>query len=148
MSLRGWLALVLLAALCTLAVAQDTPGSAAGDPIVRAMKTELARSMDQLRLDHAQPPYYVEYSVIDVDQFTASASFGALRNRLRAHARVVRAVVRVGDYKQDSYEGAGRGTSISCPWTTTCWPCGANSGLPPISPTSKPSKLSPPNRPS
>jgi len=109
MSTRGLFALVVLAAACSLAVAQDVPDSAANDPVVRAMKTELSRSMEQLRLEHAQPPYYIEYSVIDLDQFTANATFGALRNRLRTRVRAVRAVVRVGDYKQDSYEGAGEG---------------------------------------
>lgn len=102
-------ALVVLVALCALAVAADKPAPAAGDTVIQAMKTELARSMDQLRLENAQPPYFVEYSVIDVDQFTASASFGAVRNRVRVHSRLLRAVVRVGDYKQDSYEGMGQG---------------------------------------
>ena len=69
MSTRGLFALVVLAAACSLAVAQDVPDSAANDPVVRAMKTELSRSMEQLRLEHAQPPYYIEYSVIDLDQF-------------------------------------------------------------------------------
>ena len=109
MSLRGWLAWVVFAVACTLGVAQDASDSAANDPVVQAMKTELARSLEQLRLEHAQPPYFIEYSVIDLQQFTASATFGALRNRLRVHGRAVRAVVRVGDYKQDSYEGTGLG---------------------------------------
>ena len=109
MSRPAWLMLALLAAFCTSLVAEENSGPATGDAIVQAMKTELTRSMDQLRLANAQPPYFIEYSVIDVDQFTASASFGALRNRVRIRSRAVRAVVRVGDYKQDSYEGAGLG---------------------------------------
>ena len=109
MSRRACCALLLLATLCTFAGAEDKPGPAADDPVIEAMKTELARSMGQLKLDHAQPPYFIEYSVIDVDQFTASASFGALRNRVRIRSRLLRAVVRVGDYKQDSYEGMGQG---------------------------------------
>ena len=107
MSRRACFVLLILA-LCMPAGAEGKPGPA-GDPVVQAMKTELKRSMDQLRLDHAQPPYFIEYSVIDVDQFTASASFDALRNRVRVRTRLVRAVVRVGDYKQDSYEGMGQG---------------------------------------
>ena len=109
MSIRCLLALTLLAAAACPAASQGAPDAAASDPIVQAMKTELTRSMQQLRLEHAQPPYYIEYSVADVDQFIASASFGALRNRVRIHGRAVRAVVRVGDYKQDSYEGTGQG---------------------------------------
>jgi TldD protein len=109
MKLRGWLALAALALTCSLAAAQDASNSSASDPVVQAMKTELDRSMKQLRLEQALPPYYIEYSVTDLDQFSASASFGALRSRVRIRGRAVRAVVRVGDYKQDSYEGAGEG---------------------------------------
>lgn len=109
MTARRLFAMALLAAACSLAAAQGPSDSVSDDPVVRAMLAELGRSMEQLRLEHAQPPYFIEYTVIDVDQFTADASFGALRNRLRARARSVRAVVRIGDYKQDSYEGAGEG---------------------------------------
>ena len=108
MSRRACFVLLILV-LCAPGVSEDKPGSAASDAVIQAMRTELTRSMDQLRLDHAQPPYFIEYSVIDVDQFTASASFGAVRNRVRVRTRVLRAVVRVGDYKQDSYEGMGQG---------------------------------------
>ncbi len=40
----------------------------------------------------------------------ASAVFGALRNQKHDHGRLLRVVVRVGDYKQDSFFGAGEGT--------------------------------------
>ncbi|HYN14360.1 MAG TPA: metallopeptidase TldD-related protein [Terriglobales bacterium] len=102
--------LLLLAAVCGLpAAAQSHPDSGAADPVLRAMKVELDRSMEKLRLEHFQAPYYIEYSVVEQDQFTANAAFGAVRNRVRVRARLLRAVVRVGDYKQDSYEGAGQG---------------------------------------
>jgi len=57
-----------------------------------------------------QAPYYIEYRVTELDQFDASAVFGALRNQQHDHARLLRVVVRVGDYKQDSFFGTGEGT--------------------------------------
>jgi hypothetical protein len=56
------------------------------------------------------PPYYIEYRVFDADEYTAEASFGALRTDVRTRFRFLRVVVRLGDYKQDSYIGQGEGS--------------------------------------
>ncbi len=68
------------------------------------------RSKAQLKMDNVAPPYYIEYRVTEIDEFDASAVFGALRNQVRDHGRLLRVVVRVGDYKQDSFYGSGEGT--------------------------------------
>jgi TldD protein len=83
--------------------------SAASDPILQAMREELARSKAQLKMDNVPAPYYIEYRLSDTEQFEAEAAFGALRQSQRSHQRFVRVVVRVGDYKQDSYFGPGMG---------------------------------------
>src|ERR1022692_4844797 len=77
------------------------------DPVLQAMRDELDRSKSSLKLDRVAPPYYIEYRVIDVDAYTAEASFGALRTELRARVRFLRVNVRVGDYKQDGNSGQG-----------------------------------------
>ena len=41
---------------------------------------------------------------------SAEAAYGALRSDLHMRFRFLRVVVRVGDYKQDSYFGQGEGT--------------------------------------
>lgn len=79
------------------------------------MREELDRSKSQLKMDNVPPPYYIEYRVSDVEQYQAEAAFGALREEQRAHTRIVRVVVRVGDYKQDSYYGPGVGVSTLGP---------------------------------
>ncbi len=68
------------------------------------------RSKTQLKLENVPAPYYIEYRVTEIDQLEASAVFGALRNQQHNHGRLLRVVVRVGDYKQDSFFGAGEGT--------------------------------------
>lgn len=81
----------------------------ASDPVLQAMRQELERSKAQLKMENVPPPYYIEYRASDVEEYDAEAAFGALRQRQHAHTRNVRVVVRVGDYKQDSYFGSGTG---------------------------------------
>jgi predicted Zn-dependent protease len=89
--------------------------AASSDPILQAMREELDRSKSQLKMDNVPAPYYIEYRLSDVEQYQAEAAFGALREEQRVHTRVVRVVVRVGDYKQDSYYGPGVGVSMLGP---------------------------------
>ena len=79
------------------------------------MREELDRSKSQLKMENVPPPYYIEYRLTDVDQYEAEAAFGALREDQHVHARVIRVIVRVGDYKQDSYYGPGVGVSTLGP---------------------------------
>ncbi len=87
--------------------------AAKGDGLLEALLVELDRSKAQLKMDQVQSPYYIEYRVNEVDDFGAEAAFGAVRENQRVHVRVLRVVVRIGDYQQDSYFGRGQGeTSI------------------------------------
>jgi TldD protein len=99
------------------AVAQQKqiPTDAASDPILRALRAELTRSKSQLKMDNVDSPFYIEYRVFDVEQLDASAAFGALRDQNRTRLRLIRAVVRLGDYKVDSFFNAGQGISDILP---------------------------------
>jgi len=89
--------------------------AASGDTLLDALLTELDRSRAQLKMDQVAAPYYIEYRVNDVDEYQAEAAFGALRESQRVRYRVLRVVVRVGDYKQDSYYNQGMGESNVIP---------------------------------
>jgi predicted Zn-dependent protease len=89
--------------------------AAGGDALLEALLTELDRSKAQLKIDQVQAPYYIEYRVNDVDDYDAEAAFGALRESQRVRLRILRVVVRVGDYKQDSYFGQGMGETNILP---------------------------------
>jgi TldD protein len=89
--------------------------AAKGDALLEALLTELDRSKAQLKMDQVQAPYYIEYRVNDVDNYSAEAAFGALRESERSHLRFLRVVVRIGDYKQDSYFGQGMGSGSILP---------------------------------
>ena len=114
-------ALVLAAAAPAAVVAQAqqkaTAAAAAvqSDPLLKAMREELDRSKSQLKMENVPAPYYIEYRLSDVDEYSAEAAFGALRQDQRMHARSLRVVVRVGDYKQDSYYGPGTGLVTFAP---------------------------------
>ena len=106
---RAMLAAIFASLLLSIASAQQK-SEAKDDVVLSAMRAELDRSRSQLKMDQVAAPYYIEYRIFDVDQYAAEAAFGALRGDVRARIRFLRVVVRIGDYKQDSYFGQGEGT--------------------------------------
>jgi TldD protein len=104
------LILVLVGMIVPVAAQQKDWQKLANDDIVlSAMRAELERSKSQLKMNQVAAPYYIEYRVFDVDQYSAEAAFGALRSDVRSRLRYLRVVVRIGDYKQDSYFAMGKG---------------------------------------
>ena len=89
--------------------------AAGGDTLLDALLTELDRSRAQLKMDQVAAPYYIEYRVNDVEEYQAEAAFGAVRESQRVRYRVLRVVVRIGDYKQDSYYNQGMGETNILP---------------------------------
>ena len=128
-SLRALIAVLALAFLISLkpvlALPDDAKSSgdvmmaakaaAKGDPLLDALLVELERSKNQLKMDQLQTPYYIEYRVSDVEDFAADAAFGATREDQKVRIRLLRVVVRLGDYKQDSYFGQGIGDNMLLP---------------------------------
>jgi predicted Zn-dependent protease len=94
---------------------KQLPAAADSDPILRALQAELTRSKAQLKMENVDAPFYIEYRVFDVEQFDANAAFGSLRSQNRSRIRLLRAVVRLGDYKLDSFFNAGQGISDILP---------------------------------
>jgi len=89
--------------------------AAGGDAVLDALLTELDRSKAKLKMDQVAAPYYIEYRVNDVEEYQAEAAFGAVRESQRVRYRVLRVVVRIGDYKQDSYYNQGMGETNILP---------------------------------
>lgn len=100
----------LAALLATLALATAAPARAAGpaDPrlgILGAMESELGRSMERLRLPGYEPPYFVGYTIRDLQGLQLGARYGALYEDSTRHDRLILADVRVGSYTLDSSGG-------------------------------------------
>ena len=89
--------------------------AAKGDPLLEALLTELDRSKAQLKIEQSEVPYYIEYRVNDVTDFSSEAAFGALRESQRVHVKILRVVVRIGSYQQDSYFAQGMGETNILP---------------------------------
>jgi predicted Zn-dependent protease len=89
--------------------AQPTRADAEKDPVLKAMLTELDRSMSQLQLPGFARPFFIQYRIEQVDNFESRAEFGASEGAMRVRQRVARVTVRVGDYKTDSSGGRGDG---------------------------------------
>jgi hypothetical protein len=108
---------LLVLAMTMTAPAEDsaTPASSTistddhGDPVLKAMLMELRRSQEKLQLGQLQRPYYIDYQVTEIEDHISDAILGAIRTEQLNTGRLVRVVVRIGDYKQDSYFGEGVG---------------------------------------
>jgi predicted Zn-dependent protease len=112
------LVLILVVSFATLMRADDQPAPATaavtfddhGDPVLKAMVAELKRSQEKLQLGQLERPYYIDYQVTEIQDYQADATLGALREDQLNSGRLVRVVVRIGDYNQDSYFGEGQGS--------------------------------------
>jgi TldD protein len=89
--------------------------SAESDPLLTAMKEELAREKELLVLPGMQRPYFMEYRLEDIRNYEAVANFGALTREGETHQRVVRVQVRIGDYATDSSSSRGDGALALAP---------------------------------
>jgi len=85
------------------------------DPLLTAMKEELAREKELLVLPGMQRPYFMEYRLEDIVSYQAVANFGALTTETNSHQRVVRVQVRIGDYATDSSSSRGDGSLEMAP---------------------------------
>lgn len=94
------LSAVWLLISCFLAVPLAKAGT--GDVIIDAMKDELDRSMKSLKMENTAPPYYLEYTVWNSEQFQVSAGFGAKTVSYDTHRRLLKLNLRVGDHMMDN----------------------------------------------
>lgn len=90
------------------------PARAEVTEIFEAMEAELKRNLSDLRIDKMDAPYYIAYSVIDDDMFSASASFGAVVSAGGASRhRRINVDLRVGDYDFDNTSFHGRSSGMN-----------------------------------
>ncbi|MCE2460901.1 MAG: hypothetical protein J4F38_09000 [Pseudomonadales bacterium] len=70
--------------------------------LMQAMHDELARTMDELRMEDMDSPYFVAYTVRDTAQVSTGASFGALLPSSKSRSRRLSVELRVGDPSFDN----------------------------------------------
>ena len=72
------------------------------DALMQAMRAELARAVEQLRMGDLEAPYFVAYTVWDTERKGTQASFGALLPSSEYRTRFLSVEVRVGDPSFDN----------------------------------------------
>jgi len=97
------------------ASADAAAAAADSDPVLKAMREELERSRANLRMENVPAPFYIEYRVVDLDDFQLQAEFGATQSERRTRFRYARVVVRLGDYHLDSFFESGSGEATTMP---------------------------------
>ncbi|HET8549562.1 MAG TPA: metallopeptidase TldD-related protein, partial [Bryobacteraceae bacterium] len=91
--------LVLVAAAMLLAI---PPAFADTSPLLEILSEELNRNFTALKAGDPAP-YFMAYSVVDLDATVISAAFGAVQSRDRNRSRILDVTVRVGTPKFDNY---------------------------------------------
>lgn len=99
---RYFLALLFVPMLCSQ-TPQAAP-QAMTNPVMRAMNDELRRSVTELQFKDLEKPYFIQYVILDQEQYRAEATFGALMASDRNRSRILQAQVRVGNYDFDNSE--------------------------------------------
>ncbi len=99
-------AVLAFAALLAVAAALGRPAVSDAaedkDQTLHAMRDEMARSRTRLVLPPQPTPYYLEYRLLDIEQRTVAASFGALLTSSTSRNRFMDVNARVGNYQLDS----------------------------------------------
>ena len=91
--------LLILSSLSLLIV---VPSVVAEDVLDKAMRDELARSVEKLRMKGLDKPYFIAYRVMDRTEQNLRATFGSVTARNRFHSRLLTVELRVGEYKLDN----------------------------------------------
>lgn len=83
-------------------------------PVVAALKAEMERAMNGLRLPQREPPYYMAYTLLDVEQRFVVGQLGSIVQSQIQRARTLHPELRVGSPALDnSFAGAESGMGMA-----------------------------------
>ncbi len=93
---------VLLVALTAACLGAAQSVKLPDDAVLKAMIDELQRIPMLAVVGLEDKPYFAEYSLEDVNSFSAAASLGSLMGSSRTHGRLPQVAVRTGSYEFDN----------------------------------------------
>jgi TldD protein len=103
MKVLPWLSFVAIAlAPASFQAAESPAPKDTRLALLDALKQELTRSKEKLKLPGEDPPYFIRYLVREYDDYDLSARFGALLEDSYQNVRQANVEVRVGDYHFDN----------------------------------------------
>jgi predicted Zn-dependent protease len=81
--------------------------------IFRAIKEEVTRGLNKLKIEGLQRPFFISYSIGDINQLSVSASHGSLTSSDMQVARSSNCRLLIGDYKctDENFDGSAGGAS-------------------------------------
>jgi hypothetical protein len=88
--------------LICLGASVGAPAFAEKDVILNAVNDEMKRTSGELHTASHPKPYFISYTVRDVDEAVLGSCLGSEAEINRARWRVLDPMVRIGDYKLDS----------------------------------------------
>ncbi len=75
---------------------------ASNDPVMDAMRDEIKRSISRLKDENFPLPYFISYSVYDVERCSMEASFGRISSHHSAKKRTAKSDLRIGSSEFDN----------------------------------------------
>ncbi|MCX7905704.1 MAG: metallopeptidase TldD-related protein [Elusimicrobiales bacterium] len=72
------------------------------DIVIKAMRDEIARNLNKLNDNNFPKPYFISYSVYDIDSCISKAFFGNITSTSRDRKRIAKAEIRIGDVNFDN----------------------------------------------
>ena len=110
--MRRLLVMLLLAGTGVFAAGPyDSRTSGASENLLRAMRDEMSRTLETLRLEELAEPYFVAYTVLETHSLEMQGSFGALERPRGVSTRRIQVEVRIGSREFDDthfVDGSGR----------------------------------------
>lgn len=92
--------LILVSCIAQEIMVQDTKQRR--DPIFKVMREEITRAKERLQIEGEARPYFISYTLADIDNVNIEADLGALTGSSRKRSRPLTVEVRIGDYKIDN----------------------------------------------
>ena len=97
------------------------PAQAQESVLLKAMRDEMGRAMEDLQLGGMDKPYFVSYSVLESTSVRASAVLGAIASSREGSSRLLAVEVRVGDKDLDNTNSGARSGSRPTAPTNKLW---------------------------
>ncbi|MCC8146063.1 MAG: hypothetical protein LIO93_06435 [Bacteroidales bacterium] len=87
----------------------SNPNASGDEIILKAIKDEVNRALQGLKMDGLQSPFFIGYTIGDMKQMTVAASHGSLLGSNINHGRSSGSRLLIGDYQctDENFQGSG-----------------------------------------
>jgi hypothetical protein len=106
------LAIIISAAAYAIYGQGNLPADTAENVIMKAMRDELRRNMDELEYEDFEKPFFISYAIADARTLLINATLGSLVRSNMSHIRDWYIRVMIGDYNMtdENFEDIGAGS--------------------------------------